>query len=141
MFGNFLTRTQDYTHQLDNQLRTCLIYAVQYNSANIVEKLLELGVNVDAKDSNGCTALIYAILNNNYGLAKRLLKAGASPWSCHDFDMKPILESCDEQIKVAVKNTRKLHIGMKLCSKKMERAAFWSTHKERINGEAVLHFG
>jgi ankyrin repeat protein len=54
---------------------------VQNSHIKIVNYLIDVGINIDAKALNGFTAIYYALVKNNYKMIECLLKAGASPWS------------------------------------------------------------
>lgn len=60
-----------------NQLNIALIEMALYGDEKLVEKLLELGANVNAQDENGNTPLISAAWRGHVNVVKILLKAGA----------------------------------------------------------------
>jgi ankyrin repeat protein len=91
VFSNFIAKDDEYAHQLNQEHRTCLTYAVQNNSYKITEFLVNMGVNLDHHDSNGATPLMYAIANNSYTIVQLLLRNGASPWSTPSIRMRDLL--------------------------------------------------
>jgi ankyrin repeat protein len=46
---------------------------------NIVEKLIDVGAEVNAKDKNGATALMWAALNGYFPILEKLIEKGADP--------------------------------------------------------------
>ncbi|KAM5223974.1 uncharacterized protein RBU33_001823 [Hipposideros larvatus] len=56
----FLIRNKANIHAVDNWKRTALMLAVKDKSSNIIRLLLEQGVDVFARDADGCTAEEYA---------------------------------------------------------------------------------
>ncbi|KAM5282459.1 uncharacterized protein RBU33_003888 [Hipposideros larvatus] len=56
----FLIRNKANIHAVDNCKRTALMLAVKDKSSNIIRLLLEQGVDVFARDADGCTAEDYA---------------------------------------------------------------------------------
>ncbi len=61
----------------DGRGSTPLLLAAYYNREDIVDYLLEKGVDVDDKDGAGNTALIGCCFKGYTGVAKRLIRAGA----------------------------------------------------------------
>ena len=57
--------------------KTPLMLAVENNSPEMVQTLLQAGANVDAKDKDGKTALMYAARNPTSDIVNILLKYGA----------------------------------------------------------------
>lgn len=57
-----------------------LIEAVQNNDDTEVQRLIEAGANVNAKDESGRTALMYAAQNSEAYIARLLIDAGADPY-------------------------------------------------------------
>ena len=56
---------------------TALTYAVCINSKDMVELLIDAGVDVNLRDDEGNTALMYAAFNGYRDMAELLIKAGA----------------------------------------------------------------
>jgi ankyrin repeat protein len=52
--------------------------AADYNQISTVEKLVELGANVNGQDNSGSTPLIDAALNGYLELVKKLISLGAN---------------------------------------------------------------
>lgn len=63
---------------LDDQKRTPLFYASEYNQPPCAALLLDRGASVDSTDSSGCTALHLACRNGGEHLVRVLLDRGAS---------------------------------------------------------------
>ncbi|KAI8075283.1 hypothetical protein BC940DRAFT_287918 [Gongronella butleri] len=73
----------DRTYNLDDtddpQMGTTpLIYAACFGYADIVDVLVQEGVDLDKQDKNGWTALMWATINNHSHVVERLLDHGAS---------------------------------------------------------------
>lgn len=56
---------------------TYLHLAVWMNRPEVVEKLIELGADINAQDENGDTALNLALITKNKGISTYLLECGA----------------------------------------------------------------
>ncbi|KAI0418734.1 hypothetical protein F5X98DRAFT_362960 [Xylaria grammica] len=56
-----------------------LIYASCFGHENVVQALVDVGVDVDKQDRNHWSALMWAMTNRHKGIAKILLDNGASP--------------------------------------------------------------
>ncbi len=65
-----------YLEYLANK-RTRLHDAVSNNNLEMIQLLLETGVDVNATDLNGDTSLHYAVNNNNIKIVQLLLENGA----------------------------------------------------------------
>jgi len=65
---------------IEEPVHTPLQFAVRHNKAELVRKLLQRGVNVNAEPNakNGATALQFAAINGNFEILNMLLKAGAN---------------------------------------------------------------
>lgn len=63
----------------DNDGRTPLMFAAQYDKDEYFADLLGAGADVNAKDNDGWTPLIYASLYGRSSEVESLLKAGADP--------------------------------------------------------------
>jgi ankyrin repeat protein len=50
-----------------------------HNNIDVLQQLIEKGVDINAKDNTGATALIYASIMGDFNIAKILLDAGADP--------------------------------------------------------------
>jgi len=70
-----------YLNQKDRNGRTALIWAANYNRADVLDLLLEQknsAINIDEQDNEGNTALIYAVKNNSIECVKALMKKNAN---------------------------------------------------------------
>ena len=56
-----------------------LIEAVWHSNINLVDRLLEQGVDINRRDGSGLTPLIVAIENDDLNMSKHLLDKGADP--------------------------------------------------------------
>lgn len=64
--------------QKDRDGRTLIINAACYSRNEIMNYLLNQGVNVNAEDNNGFTALHFSVMANNYLGVEKLIKSGAN---------------------------------------------------------------
>ena len=76
-FKNILERFQVNINSTDKEKNTFLIFAVQCNSIDLVNYLIEKGSKINQQNASLNTALHYALLNQNYALADLLIKNGA----------------------------------------------------------------
>jgi tetratricopeptide (TPR) repeat protein len=65
---------------------TALHYATFAGHATLVEDLLAVGADVNARSTNGSTVVMMAAREGHAGIAERLLAAGANPALKNDFD-------------------------------------------------------
>ena len=79
----------------NKELRTALMFAALYNTAEAVSYLIEAGAYIDAQDIYGRTALIYAASRNTDDVVELLIDAGAelelkdtSGFSAYDYGRK-----------------------------------------------------
>ena len=76
-FKNILERFQVNINSTDKEKNTFLIFAVQCNSFDLVNYLIEKGTKINEQNIYLNTALHYALLNQNYAMADLLIKNGA----------------------------------------------------------------
>lgn len=57
-----------------NNLAHLLVFAAQHNRVDMIKMLLDWGVEIDARDENGCNAIMWAIKNEHNYLVKFLLE-------------------------------------------------------------------
>ncbi|MBU1090314.1 MAG: ankyrin repeat domain-containing protein, partial [Candidatus Omnitrophica bacterium] len=69
---------------------TPLIYAVECRRADVVEKLIKNGANLNMQDANGDTALHHAAALGDLKMVKLLLKSGAEPEALNEKYRCPI---------------------------------------------------
>lgn len=81
---------------------TLLIYAIERRCNSIAEELINLGIDVNIKNSIGWSALFYAVIDDNYSMVNTLLSHGAKP------DIKSILE--ETPLHLAIKRRRLIDI-------------------------------
>lgn len=62
-----------------NQRGQQLVRAARAGDADLVDRLLDTGASVTARDDSGATALVAAAYGNHLAVARRLLEAGADP--------------------------------------------------------------
>ena len=79
----------------NRELRTALMFAALYNTADAVSMLIEARAYIDAQDIYGRTALIYAASRNTDDVVELLIDAGAdielkdtAGFSAYDYGMK-----------------------------------------------------
>jgi uncharacterized protein len=70
-------RAEQETRQATEEADSRLISASEHGDVRTVERLLEQGASVDARDESGRTALIAAAYGNHLDVAKLLVEAGA----------------------------------------------------------------
>lgn len=68
-----------FLNQLDAADRTPLMYAAAKGNIQTTQRLLDLGANVNARNSTGDTALRIAASDGTLEVAKLLLQAGGNP--------------------------------------------------------------
>ena len=68
----------DFEYEYGDLKMTSLILAAYNEANNIIKALLNIGVNVDAKDANGMTTLMYASANGETEIVQILIDKGAS---------------------------------------------------------------
>lgn len=75
----FLAINDENIHDLDEYGFTPLIEAVIFNKDDIVDFLIENGVDVNQQSITGHSALYWAVENSNEAIVAKLLKQGANP--------------------------------------------------------------
>lgn len=65
---------------------TALHYATFAGHADLVERLLTAGADINARSTNGSTVVMMAAREGHVDIAKRLIEAGANPALKNDFD-------------------------------------------------------
>lgn len=68
----------------DNEGKTALHYAIQYNRWMVFLDLLEDGAERDAADNLGRTPLMYAVMYNNKHAVENLLRLGGAAINARD---------------------------------------------------------
>ena len=64
---------------------TYAMYATMNHNHGDLKHIVDVGCDLDATDSAGCTALKYAVIEDNITALRILLKGGADPTKrCHD---------------------------------------------------------
>lgn len=58
---------------LDEDHRTCLLFAIKHGSQQVIEQLLKMEIPLNHQDSYGQTALMYAVLSLDLPLCRKLL--------------------------------------------------------------------
>ncbi len=131
-----------------------IIVAVKQGNVQEVKKLLQEGVDVNAKDASERTALMYAVQTFNVALIKLLLQAGANVNEKNDED-GPILvqvimnilrrlEKNDygSKLKISIKKAKKIEeikqIGVAIIDLLLEAGA--DVNARMVGGTSVLMF-
>lgn len=86
----YLAINEESIHDLDEYGYTPLIEAIIFNKEEIVDFLLESGVNINEPSITGHSALYWAVENNNPSIAAKLLKLGANP-NAYSRSSQPIM--------------------------------------------------
>ncbi len=88
-----LLNLQNDINQPDKNGMTLLHFAAEYGRVSMATKLIELGIDIDAKDSYGNTALWKATFNSrgNYELVKLLIDNNANPNSYNNANRSPVI--------------------------------------------------
>jgi len=86
----FLAINDESIHELDEYGYTPLIEAVIFNKEEIVDYLIENGVDVNQPSITGHTALYWAVENNNETIVTKLLELGANP-NAYSRSSQPIM--------------------------------------------------
>jgi len=58
---------------LDDQHRSCLLFAIKHGKEKVIEQLLKMEIPLNHQDSYGLTALMYGVLSLNLSLCQKLL--------------------------------------------------------------------
>ncbi len=69
---------------------TPLHYACYYKSINVIDLLLDLGANINAKDVDNRSVLFYAVYSGSYKIVKKLLFRGADKEIKDNYNKKVI---------------------------------------------------
>ena len=136
----FLSQNPEYAYQIDHEKRTTLMYAVQNGQLEIANHLITLGFNVNKVNEEGYSAIYYAIKSNNSEMVVLLLQNGAVPWSTNSYSLKRLLSVASDEIKIAIKNARKVHIACNLCRKFSQKIKIWDHYRTIINDSKVINF-
>lgn len=64
---------------VDENGQTPVYYAIKSNHPNIIEYLLQKGINVNNQDKRGQTPINFAVRHNKNNIKELLIKFGASP--------------------------------------------------------------
>ena len=72
-----------------------LVGAAARQDAAAVQALLDQGVDVDARRSDGVTALLWAAHRDDLAIAERLLAAGADPNAADDHGVTPLIRAAE----------------------------------------------
>jgi hypothetical protein len=64
--------------------------AVEYSNLQVVDLLLDRGANIDRVDCNGCTPILLATSDGNEGITVRLIRRSANLNISNYLDLKPI---------------------------------------------------
>jgi ankyrin repeat protein len=81
--------------------QTPLISAIERRDSDEAKKLIDSGVDLNAKDCNGSTALIESIVQNQLEVSEKLVLAGANPNLASDKNTSPLIFAswyCRQQI-------------------------------------------
>lgn len=79
-----------YVKTPSKDCRTPLHYAIPTGNEAMIQRLLDLGSDIDAVDEKGETALYYAVRGNLLDCVKFLLNAGANPNICNEYARVPL---------------------------------------------------
>jgi ankyrin repeat protein len=78
----------------DHDNNTALIHACINNNRDIVQLLLENGVNINHQNKFGNTALIYACINNNRDIVQLLLENDVNINHQNKLGLTPLINAC-----------------------------------------------
>ncbi len=131
---------------------TELMYAVFHRIMPTVRRLIQAHVDVNLKDTYGCTALLYAIQNNDYEIVKELMKAGAKAGeyktvNC-DARIKELLrQNLNNSQEESEKKENETVVNQELLKKQIladelneEGKLLFQRYKESKNGDGVTPF-
>lgn len=90
----------------DKKQRTLLHHAAEHGYPVVIDRLLDLGIDINAKDEVQETALFYAARNGHYEVVKLLLKRGANYFMMNK-DGKLVFDIVDAILKTAVIEDRR----------------------------------
>lgn len=99
---DYFSHPENFENALLNEEPSPLIMAVDLDYPRLLTLLLELGMNINTKNSDGISPLLWAVFKNNSDLTKILLSYGADPNNSDSKGWTPLMiASRNNNIKIA----------------------------------------